>query len=90
MKLSQIVLIGFALFFSAASAQQGPDARVYENVCLHAESGDLLGERFTILPLGEATYVVYQAADGRVTPASVGQAKLNANSIEFSVNVDGE
>jgi hypothetical protein len=41
MKLSQIVLIGFALFSSAASAQQGPDARVYENVCLHAETADL-------------------------------------------------
>lgn len=58
------VLFAAQAFWGAASAAES--FAVYSDVCLHRETGDLLGTRIALMRFADATYVFVQIAEGQL------------------------
>lgn len=57
---------------------------IYSDICVHAEEGDLIGDRVLVI-FGEGdTYVVWQTAEGALGPPPVGSAILDGSAMRFT------
>ena len=60
------LLAATGLIPSGFVGAQGPGTgfTFYSDICLHRETGDLLGTRIGVMKLRDATYIFYQIAEG--------------------------
>jgi hypothetical protein len=90
MRAQLLLLIGFLVFLcfapsSAADAQPQYFIRLYSDICLHPESGDLLGTRIIVLKLRDGNYVYFQPSEGEPGLPASAKAVINVTDIEFHV-----
>jgi hypothetical protein len=57
--------------------QEKSEVRVYSSVCVHPESGDLLGARLVLLRFAEHDYAVFQLAQGQMGPTDTSIAEVS-------------
>jgi len=84
-------IVVFAVMFSSCCAFAADDGRImlYSNICLHGESGDLLGTRLGFLHLADGSYAFYQEVEG--WPNKTQMVKLEPEQFQksrFSFRVD--
>lgn len=84
-----LVFLASATAVSAADMVNG--FALYSNVCLHGESGDLLGTRIALLRLADGVYAMYQESEGwpgepRMVKLDDGQFKKGR--LDFTVQID--
>jgi hypothetical protein len=63
---------------------------IYSDVCQHAQSGDLLGDRVFLFKSQDRSYVVLQTAEGVFTPPNLGEATINGDRIRFELKPPSE
>ena len=59
-----VLSAGLASSIVAGAAADNGGLRLYSDMCIHPESGDLLGTRIAVFDLGDASYVTFQEAEG--------------------------
>ena len=66
--LKALATFGAVLLFAATGSlgapQEGSRVIVYSDICVHPESGDLLGSRVVVMRFVEGSYVLFQMAEG--------------------------
>ena len=82
-----------AVSLAAPVASTAQDVRrtvaiVYSDVCTHADTGDLLGDRVVVLRFFEGDYVFFQTAQGAIQEPLLGTATIDYknNDIVFKVS----
>ncbi len=95
---ARLLFVASLLFFLSSVRAIAGDGkpqyfiRLYSDICLHSESGDLLGTRIVVLRLRDGDYVYFQPSEG--WPRSPVGAKAaiadNATDIEFHVAEPGQ
>ena len=91
----QITLSTALLLIIIAPVSVSADSRrdvvaIYSDVCYHAESGDLLGDRVFLFKSQDRSYVVLQTAEGVFTPPNLGEAIINGDRIRFELQQSSE
>ena len=78
---------------AAASAQErGSGFVFYSDVCLHRETGDLIGTRIGMMKLRDAVYVFYQDAEGQLEQPQIvrlARGGLTGSKLSFKVDDSG-
>jgi hypothetical protein len=85
------IILGLLFAAVTPGAAIADSMTLYSDVCWHRDAGDLLGYRIATLRLPDATYVLFQAAEGQWTDPSIGKASADAlrhGKLVFSV-MDG-
>jgi hypothetical protein len=60
---------------------------VYSDVCIHGETGDMLGDRVVVLRFADGDYAYIQTAEGVMQPPQISKATISNNvDIKFSVS----
>lgn len=86
-----LFLAGAVLLLSwdgSQAAEQGVrGVAVYSDICVHPESGDLLGDRVVVMRFVDGDYVLFQTAEGVIAAPQVAKATvdLRGGDIRFSV-----
>ncbi len=62
---------------------------VYSDVCIHDESGDLLGTRIVVLRFPEGDYVHFQLAEGVLLTPEVAKADISEDGTRIRFHVSG-
>jgi hypothetical protein len=78
----------------AASAGSQPSEvfALYSNLCLHRQSGDLLGTRVALLRLGDGAYAMYQESEGwpgKPLMVKLDPGLLKKSKLDFQVSMEG-
>ena len=80
----------FGSLLTASAQAQVPSMTVYSDICMHEETGDLLGTRVALLKLPDATYVFFQLAEGELSPPVIGKLLQRGETIAFEVDLYGK
>jgi hypothetical protein len=85
-----LILLAMSLAWSGpVSAATAPMVvRLYSDMCVHPESGDLLGTRIMLLDLNDGPYLIFQEAEGAMgTPEIVRleRGALEGKALNFAV-----
>jgi hypothetical protein len=59
----------------------------YSDMCIHEESGDLVGERFVVLRFPDGDYVYVQRAIGEIQPPQLAKAIISRNDSDITFRV---
>jgi hypothetical protein len=59
----------------------------YSDMCLHGESGDLIGDRVILLRFPDGDYVYVQSAEGEIQPPQLAQAIVSRNNSDIAFRV---
>ncbi len=84
MTIKLLKLIWLSLVLLSINTNAGDfyePAGIYSNMCLVAESGDILGIEMTVSIVGNEHYVVFQSAEGVVRKPVVSKLTLGGNKI---------
>ena len=89
-----IGIFGFTIFAlpTLAEAEKPTEfLAVYSNMCIHPESGDLLGERMIVFRSGhpfekEQVWVIYQSGEGVLSEPTFERATIDGNDIRVELH----
>jgi hypothetical protein len=59
----------------------------YSDMCVHDESGDLIGDRIILLRFPDGDYVYVQSAEGEIQPPQVTKAIISRNDSDIIFRV---
>lgn len=91
--LAMSVLLLLACASQSLVYAQAPDgvAAYYTDACYHPYTGDLLGDRLTLLRSPEGYAVKFQLAQGELGPAIEGRATIGGDALTFELDTkDGK
>lgn len=75
---------------SCWAASDGGRIVVFSSLCVHPESGDIIGDRVILMEFPEGSYVLYQSGNGVVESYSGNAIVISENFLKFSVIIDDE
>ena len=70
---------------TSVDTQTGEPAAIYSSVCVHPETGDLLGFRVVVMHFPDTTYIMFQAAEGSMDPPELTEATLYGHTVAFAL-----
>jgi|SoiMethySBSTD1v2_1073268.scaffolds.fasta_scaffold43962_1 hypothetical protein len=82
--LKYLVVVSIALSLTmrsvlGASSSEG-NVTVYSDICIHSDSGDLLGARILVMRFREGDYVLFQMAEGVIEAPQIGKANIDSKT----------
>jgi hypothetical protein len=86
--LAMSVVLLLACSSKALVRAQAPDgiAAYYTDVCYHPMTGDVLGDRLTLLSSPDGYTVKFQLAEGELGTAIEGKAAVSGDALTFELN----
>jgi hypothetical protein len=89
-RISSLILLAMSLAWSGpVSAATAPMVvRLYSDMCVHPESGDLLGTRIMLLDLNDGPYLIFQEAEGAMGMPEIVRLErgaLEGKALNFAV-----
>jgi len=91
--LSAVAILAILASSHEVSAAGYSAFTLYSDVCLHQESGDLLGTRLGLLRMVDDTYAFYQLAEGwpgEPQIVKLDEDQLKKSRIDFQASQDGK
>jgi len=76
-----------------AAADAASNFILYSDICVHAETGDLLGTRIGLIKLSDATYAFFQVAEGVTESPQINKLSsgdIKDGKIAFPVLIAGK
>lgn len=78
--MKRLIILSSIVLLASLSAAVADPVAAFSNLCVHSETGDVLGRRLVVMRFGHETYVVFQQGEGGLLDPEFTRADLNAKT----------